>query len=267
MSNERPDEFAGWAGRLEEPGGLAGQGLADKEVSWEKLHSRLGNPSRRRRFSGYRVAAACLLMVLMPAVFILRDRKPGKGQDAVARSSGTAGSPGATAAPPRGTEAPASANSAGLRPLLSPDLSPGRPAPARQQDLSAREFVSGTRLVQRFPYIQASRPLVKGRRQRHPASLSADTLFRDAPAVAAPPAPAANLVAAPAPPAAVKKELAVISINEIPDPVAPAPPMTGKQRSTHFRIGFGNPGNIRPALATQETRKTRVTIRLSSQNP
>jgi hypothetical protein len=115
-----------------------------------------------------------------------------------------------------------------------------------------------SRFVSRTPHPQ-TRPLTNNAHRAPGPAL----------AVTAPPPPAlaANLPIAPARPATVKKELTVISINEIANPVEQGPSTAGHhERSGHFRIGF-NPGTIRPAVATQDPPKTRLTIKLSSQNP
>jgi len=72
MLNERPDEFLSWRGRLAAPDALPDQGLDDKEVSWERLAERLREKPRRR--IGYWIAAACLLLALIPATHFFRDR-------------------------------------------------------------------------------------------------------------------------------------------------------------------------------------------------
>jgi hypothetical protein len=75
MSNERTDEFLSWRGRLDQPGALPEQGLDNHEASWQRLAERL-HEKRRRRGIGYWVAAACLLLALIPAVRFLHPRTP-----------------------------------------------------------------------------------------------------------------------------------------------------------------------------------------------
>lgn len=74
MSNERIDEFLSWRGRLDGPEGVPGQGLDDREASWERLMDRFKEPPRRKRFWGYGIAAACLLLALIPAARLFQDR-------------------------------------------------------------------------------------------------------------------------------------------------------------------------------------------------
>ena len=73
MSNEIPDEFAAWRRLLRRPDALPEQGLADREASWDKLFERLNERPRRLLFS-YRVAAACLLILLIPAARFFQNR-------------------------------------------------------------------------------------------------------------------------------------------------------------------------------------------------
>jgi len=99
MSNERPDEFFSWRSRLEPPDALPAQGLDDRALSWKKLAGRLRNdpqavgglkgkspldagtplqdtgtlPLSRtgtRDRMAYRIAAACLLLALIPAALL-----------------------------------------------------------------------------------------------------------------------------------------------------------------------------------------------------
>jgi hypothetical protein len=76
-SERIPDEFAGaerdWRRLLREPGALPGQGLGDKDAAWDKLFERL-NAKPRRRLFGYRIAAACLLISLIPAARLFQGR-------------------------------------------------------------------------------------------------------------------------------------------------------------------------------------------------
>jgi hypothetical protein len=266
MSNERPDEYAGWAGRLEEPGALAGQGLANKEAAWDKLHSRLGNQPRKKRIAGYWLAAACLLLTLIPATLLFRNHRPAttqlagpaRGQTPLAQKPGTPVLPEkAPISTPEITGSRPSGQPATTIPART--TSPGYPVPSPpggQENLVRSVIIS--RFVSRSPHPRTH-------------SLTKEALRTPRPplAVTAPPPPsvAANLPIAPVRPATVKKELTVISINEIANPVEQGPSTAGRhERSGHFRIGF-NPGTIRPAVATQDPPKTRLTIKLSSQNP
>ncbi|MBS1660788.1 MAG: hypothetical protein JST68_07030 [Bacteroidetes bacterium] len=70
MSNERPDEFFSWRSRLNAPEALPEQGLENKDITWDRLSQRLHERPRRRR-AGYWIAAACLLLALIPAARFL----------------------------------------------------------------------------------------------------------------------------------------------------------------------------------------------------
>ena len=73
MSNEKTDEFLSWRGRLDQPDALPEQGLDNHEASWQRLAERL-REKPRRRVTGYWVAAACLLLALIPAVRLFHPR-------------------------------------------------------------------------------------------------------------------------------------------------------------------------------------------------
>lgn len=99
MSDERPDEFFSWRSRLGPPDALPEQGLDNRDLTWEKLTRRLGktpgqdsaaHPSgnhastrssfawlqpSRRRLPAYRIAAACLLLLLIPAARLFHNHQ------------------------------------------------------------------------------------------------------------------------------------------------------------------------------------------------
>lgn len=75
MSKEKTDEFLSWRGRLDQPDALPEQGLGNHEASWQRLAERL-REKPRRRVTGYWVAAACLLLVLIPAIRLFHPRPP-----------------------------------------------------------------------------------------------------------------------------------------------------------------------------------------------
>ena len=85
MSDERPDEFFSWRSRLNPPDALPEQGLDNRDLTWEKLVPRLQPPGQtphslsipgqpRRWPPVYRIAAACILLLLIPAALLLQDR-------------------------------------------------------------------------------------------------------------------------------------------------------------------------------------------------
>jgi hypothetical protein len=73
MSNERPDDFQAWRSLLGQPDALPEQGLADKDATWDRLFERLAEKPRRR-WPVYGVAAACILLALVPAARLFQDR-------------------------------------------------------------------------------------------------------------------------------------------------------------------------------------------------
>lgn len=79
MSNERADEFSGWAGKLDETGALDGLGLgmADKEAGWDRLYVRLGGPRQRRRRGvwWYWVAAASVLVAVLSGILLTNGHR------------------------------------------------------------------------------------------------------------------------------------------------------------------------------------------------
>lgn len=78
MSNERKDEFLSWRGRLDSPDGVPGQGLDDREHTWQRLTNRLSRKPRRR-LSVYGIVAACLLLAVIPASRLFHDRHLSSG--------------------------------------------------------------------------------------------------------------------------------------------------------------------------------------------
>lgn len=66
MSRKEPDEFLAWRAVLSSPTALPEHGLDDRELTWQRLAERLDRKPRRVAF-GWWVAAACLLMVSLPA--------------------------------------------------------------------------------------------------------------------------------------------------------------------------------------------------------
>ena len=73
MSSERKDEFLSWRGRLDSPEGVPGQGLDDHEQTWQRLMDRFRDKPGRR-LPVYGIVAACLLLALIPASRLFRDR-------------------------------------------------------------------------------------------------------------------------------------------------------------------------------------------------
>lgn len=203
MSNERPDEFAAWRSRLQRPDALPEQGLADKDAAWDRLFDRLGE-SPRRRFHGYRIVAACILILLIPAARLFQDRPAPGGMRPAAPVpvAPRASNPAATSKP---AAPPAVAASAAPAAAPEPAASAARPTPAlpvqRRQAvraLLAQTARTGTgSLLSPVPPAPVS-PL--------PPAI---TLLR--PAIDSPP-----LTANPAPPQKpTRKQWKVVDLNEI----------------------------------------------------
>jgi hypothetical protein len=74
MSNERANEFLPWRAKLNGTDALPGQGLDDKEESWQRLAERLRKQPRRRGIAWW-IAAACLILAFfLPATHLFRSR-------------------------------------------------------------------------------------------------------------------------------------------------------------------------------------------------
>jgi len=64
MQNENRNNFH-WKNKLDDTDSLPGEGIADKNAAWEKLHARLGGQPRRKIAIWYWAAASILLLVLI----------------------------------------------------------------------------------------------------------------------------------------------------------------------------------------------------------
>ena len=63
-----------WKSKLEELECLPGEYLPNKNISWEKLHARLGGKKRTKKAVWYWAAAACILLVLVIPL-IIKNKK------------------------------------------------------------------------------------------------------------------------------------------------------------------------------------------------
>lgn len=236
MSNERPDEFLSWRGRLSRPDALPEQGLDDRELSWEKLAERLREKPRRR--TGYWIAAACLLLALAPVARLFRDR-PGRVYlhpsvqrqvQRPARPERVAAAPGAAPAPDKAMASrtvEASGPVMGLRARSFHRAAAAVPPPLARLD-GGRLSIAGPSLT--APVIQAA----------------TDTVNR---LIALRPAP--------------RKPLRIVSINEINKEGLTPSMSTG--RSGFFHIGQGILGKgVSPDPASRQDQDYLLIINLSS---
>ena len=66
-----------WKNKLEDVENLSNSVLQDKDVAWEKLHSRLHQPPHRIKAICYWATAACLLTVIFVPI-LTADKKQQK---------------------------------------------------------------------------------------------------------------------------------------------------------------------------------------------
>jgi hypothetical protein len=235
MSNERPDDFLSWRRTLSQPGALSEHGLEDKEISWEKLAERLRDKPRRR-WTGYWIAAACLLLALVPATRLFRDHPRAES--------------------PR----PAALRSAAMRPAaLHPAALPVAARHSAPQETALPALTSRHITLTRQPAVAAlPRPTTLPK----PASLTADPVTPPAGPLTA--ALADQPVAAPpqAPAVRIKKQLRIVNINEISRGANPAP-ATARREPGFFRIGTTIPDASGPSSTDDPAL---LKIKLSSQN-
>jgi hypothetical protein len=235
MSNERTDEFLRWRGLLDQPDARPDLALDDREATWQKLADRLGE-RRRNRLSGYRLAAACLLLLaLVPAFRFARGRheKPLAIRSAYRQviSPAAASSSLETINPVVSGRETAKTRAAGSRLLKAP---------------SRRQLTPGGSLPTAPPAASDSLKAPAGLPEMPPLTLSS---------VFAPTIPAA------------KKERKVVNINELNSSLA-RPHGTAANRNPGFlRIGPGD-----PAVPGDESQLRRLDetpglkIRLTPQN-
>jgi len=190
MSKEIPDDLAAWRTLFRAPDALPGQGLADKDATWDKLFERL-NSRPHRRLSGYRIAAACILVLLIPATRLLRERPASSKGTPVAEK---------------------------VRPVL-PVARPQGPGPTHPP-VTGMAPVSGTFVEAR----QAKKPAIRERvaTSRLAAAPRPAAATQPAPAILTPTPPPSRLQAAAiesAPPnpskPAPKKQWKVVDFNEL----------------------------------------------------
>ena len=248
MSDERPDEFFSWRSRLGPPDALPEQGLDNRDLTWEKLAHRLektagrtprslgipGQSSRhpsgshasansafarlrparlqttRRRFPAYRIAAACLLLLLIPAARLFHNHPT-----QTPHQSGAVASRPSTPHTPQPTE-------------IDPPLLQSGPTPkelTRLQGMNNNKTRSAkASMYNRFPHTPAAipqdslsspAPIGAGVQPVPPVQISALTR---SPETAPSPASPQNTLKT--------KQLRVVHINDLDNPGRPEPSMT-----------------------------------------
>ena len=253
MSNERIDEFLSWRGRLDDPRGVPGQELDDREAAWERLMDKVAGRPRRRLF-GYRVAVACVLLVLVPAVGFFYDRhnsvvavRPVERQRAVAPGT-PMHSPGAGA---RGGSG---------RPMPGGDASSRENARSGDLASTRKEWASQGPSMQESGQRRAAHELPA---QQPPVQIAGLTT---PPAVT--PAKMPDSVTAMALIPLKNKPLRVVHINELSGTSGPLPAaITASDAARRFEF-FLAPGQTRMPLPPPPpaTDAALLKIRLSSSN-
>jgi len=237
MSKERTDEFLSWRGRLDQADALPEQGLDNHEGSWQRLAERL-REKPRRRVTGYWVAAACLLLALIPAVRFLHPRSPATAlrpavrqrtavQKVAAKSLPVEHAVTARSAPrPTGT----SASSRTELPLLSSDVPSNVLSPR-----PAIDSIIGPTMA-----LAITAPDIK-------------------------PAPDSHRLMALLP--AAKKQLKVVYYNEISNPSGPSP-STATRIPAFLKFSIGRSGSPESGgeSAEQPSNDPVLTIKLIPQN-
>jgi hypothetical protein len=240
MSKEKPDEFLSWRGRLNRPEALPEQGVEDRELSWEKLAERLREKPGRRR-TAYWIAAACLLLALVPVAHLFHDRRtplalhspvrPQARPEKVAAASAAAPASRATPAPDKVLASRTGIQTVPGRTRYFHRAAAAVPPPlARLED--RRPSIAGPSITE--PVIQAA----------------ADTVNR---LIAQRPVP--------------KKPVRIVSLNEINKEGSTPAMSTGRTGFLHIGQGILGKGlSPDPASRQDQDKDYLLKINLSSQN-
>jgi len=222
-----PDAFAEWRQLLRQPDAVPGRELAGKDAAWDKLFDRL-NEKPRRRFLGYRLVAACILILLIPATRLFQHQPGNKDR----LNSVSARLAIAEPVPVRPTAAPLANAPTAPRSEPTQPLTPSKPS----------------------------------RRARPQPGLAQPTRPEPAPPIIAAPPQLAITIPPPVPPAPQKpkKQWKVVDINEL-DPGRPRPhAMADNRQPTLLRLGLGIPNTtVNDNLRDNDTR---LKIDLNTQN-
>jgi hypothetical protein len=238
MDNERPGEYRSWRHRLEEPGALPGVGLTDKEAAWDKLYHRLGGTPRRRTLPWLWTAAACLLLALVPAAFFLREKRvmiysnPSKvtGQRKTNQPRTPAPDPG-----------PSIIKQNTLPPLPSQPITTLHPGRRENLAYAKRPAPAKAPAIARIPTLTHT-PIILQSPARQPLLLL-------------PPRPDLSRPIAASIPAAPKKALRVVHINELePQQPTPAAARAGQRlKPGRLHIDFHPEQEVLHPATTYET--------------
>ena len=255
MDNERHSEFNAWRQRLEEPGALPGIGLADKEAVWDKLYERLDKGPRRRIPVWIWAAAACILLALIPAAFLLSPRGKHPGQAVTTTDRLPIRNPATAGARPSPKPGP----------VTTRTPPPSRSANPRNQNIARNPNNSHNPNIAYTPDPKHPAPFKPIFPSIIKPSLS-DTFFTGKQDLLHPLPP----VIAAAPPRPPKKELRVIHINEL-EPPQSAPSTTGPRQKPgrlYIRLIPSEQEPFRPATTYEPARTDHPLITLKhSQNP
>ena len=253
MSDERPDEFFSWRSRLSPPDALPEQGLDSRDLTWEKLARRLGKaPGQdsvshassnsafarlrsagsqplRHRLPVYRIAAACLLLLLIPAALLFQDRPTHTPQQPNTNTT-TSPKPGTLTAqsPAQPSAQPPAQAAAQPAPLI---LRPAEASPIIRSGPTPKELA---RLRPINNKTQPAQTTSEPHSRQTPAAKSPDSL--------PPPTLTAGLIPdhlSPVPPQKTLKnnQLRIVHINELDNPNNLAPAMTSiRSREPDIRV-------------------------------
>jgi hypothetical protein len=242
MSEERPNEFSGWKGRLDQAAPGPEYFPADKEAAWDKLYDRLhGARGRKGAFAGRKpvlfwIAAACLLVALTTVLFWSgkKNAVPANLSPAFSpvRSGAVAGKEASSdnmltdrrhfRTASRQVDAPARRGSAGQQNHLVGRKPAARPFQIKVLTIPAGDLSPITREVTRE---DPSPPPVNAQSSR---INKADKETVTVPSILN----------------TVKKEWRVVHINELGNPASASQSMTNNREYRAMHIHFGNGENL-----------------------
>ena len=245
MSNGTQDEFAAWGRLLRQPDALPHEGLADKDAAWDKLLDRLGEKTRRPSY-GYYIAAACILIFLLPTAHLFQTRPvSGRGPAAI----------------PREVSRPA------LQLPTAPPLAakPEVPVPLSRQSPPAPLRPGPQAHAAGSPRPKTIQPAIYRQKTIPPEIAQTMPIRPDLPATGLPPAtPHAQQGQTPA----AKKQWKVVDLNEL-DPGRQRPHIMATNRKPlvlRIGLGTGNPGTNAGTAPPPSDDDNPLKINLPTQN-